>query len=91
MQIDFRYYFLINLTVQWVIRLLAGVGIPYGSSGQLPSIKQYFAGGIKLELNSEFRFFANKYIKPQYFSMQATSDCLTAMSINPEAGGKVTF
>ncbi len=42
---DFRYYIYFNEKRQIAMRLLAGIGVPYGNSLVLPYVKQYFAGG----------------------------------------------
>ncbi|MDQ6478950.1 BamA/TamA family outer membrane protein [Dyadobacter sp. LHD-138] len=44
---DVRYYRTINSKIKWANRFVAGVGIPFGNSKtmQLPTFKQYFAGG----------------------------------------------
>jgi len=43
---DVRYYFVHSETNQTVFRLLGGVAYPYGARKTLPSIKQYYAGGL---------------------------------------------
>ena len=41
---DYRYYFKLAPTMVWANRVIAGIGIPYGNSLQLPYIKQFFCG-----------------------------------------------
>ncbi|HSN49865.1 MAG TPA: BamA/TamA family outer membrane protein, partial [Bacteroidales bacterium] len=42
---DGRYYFAINKKNRIALRLMAGVGIPYGNSRVMPYLKQFFSGG----------------------------------------------
>ena len=42
---DSRYYFTINRNSRIATRVIAGVGVPYGNSSQMPYIKQFFSGG----------------------------------------------
>lgn len=43
--IDNRYYYRLAPSMTWASRLAAGVGAPYGSSRQMPFVKQFFVGG----------------------------------------------
>jgi hypothetical protein len=43
--VDFRYYDIVDKTNTIAYRLFAGVGIPYGNSSALPFEKMYFSGG----------------------------------------------
>jgi outer membrane protein assembly factor BamA len=45
MDLDFRYYDVINESNRIVYRLFMGGGFPYGNSSALPFVKQYFSGG----------------------------------------------
>lgn len=42
---DLRYYFKTGKESRLATRFYAGVGIPYGNSGVMPYIKQFYAGG----------------------------------------------
>ena len=42
---DFRDYFKVGYKSTIASRIIAGVGLPYGNSAQLPFIKQFFIGG----------------------------------------------
>lgn len=42
---DFRYYNQISPKRQLAYRLYTGIGVPFGFSGELPYIKQFFVGG----------------------------------------------
>ena len=42
---DLRYYLKLGKKSQWANRLIVGAGMPYGNSGQLPYVKQFFTGG----------------------------------------------
>lgn len=42
---DFRYYLKLSGNSQLASRVIAGVGLPYGNSFELPFIKQFFIGG----------------------------------------------
>lgn len=56
---DFRYYRKIGLTSTWANRIIAGYGIPYGNSAEIPFIKQFFAGG-----NNSIRAFRSRNVGP---------------------------
>lgn len=42
---DVRDYFHVNRNDQWVNRIFAGFGMPYGNSVSMPFVKQFFNGG----------------------------------------------
>lgn len=42
---DIRDYWQVNRNDQWVNRVFAGYGMPYGNSTSLPFVKQFFNGG----------------------------------------------
>ena len=54
-----RYYLKAGRNSVWASRLLAGFGLPYGNSGSLPFIKQFFIGG-----NNSIRAFRSRSIGP---------------------------
>ncbi len=56
---DIRKYIKISETAVWANRFIAGVGIPYGNSLQLPYIKQFFVGGT-----NSIRAFRSRSIGP---------------------------
>ena len=45
MEHDFRYYLKLNRNSKLANRIMVGIGMPYGNSGELPYIRQFFAGG----------------------------------------------
>ena len=45
LDLDFRYYNIINSSNRIVYRIFMGGGFPYGNSSALPFVKQYFSGG----------------------------------------------
>jgi outer membrane protein insertion porin family len=59
LQPDFRYYLNLSQYAMLASRIMAGVGIPYGNSSQLPNIKQFWAGG-----NSDLRGFPSRLLGP---------------------------
>jgi outer membrane protein assembly factor BamA len=56
---DVRYYIKVSKTSVWANRLIAGLGVPYGNSLQLPYIKQFFVGGT-----NSVRAFRSRSIGP---------------------------
>lgn len=58
-ELDGRYYKRYGLHSTWANRAIAGVGIPYGNSVQLPFIKQFFIGG-----NNSLRGFRSRSVGP---------------------------
>jgi outer membrane protein insertion porin family len=63
LQPDYRYYWHISKSTTLANRVLAGIGIPYGNSSQLPNIKQFWAGG-----NSDLRGFPSRLVGPGTFN-----------------------
>ena len=63
LQPDFRYYLRLSDASTIATRVMAGVGIPYGNSEQLPNIKQFWAGG-----NSDLRGFPSRLVGPGTFN-----------------------
>jgi len=45
MEHDFRHYLKLTENSQIASRIIAGVGVPYGNSNQLPYLRQFFIGG----------------------------------------------
>ena len=56
---DIRYYAKLSKTSVWANRFIAGLGLPYGNSLQLPYIKQFFVGGT-----NSVRAFRSRSIGP---------------------------
>ena len=56
---DVRYYKKLSETSVWANRFIAGLGLPYGNSLQLPYIKQFFVGGT-----NSIRAFRSRSIGP---------------------------
>jgi outer membrane protein assembly factor BamA len=53
---DYRhYYYFLNKTNAFVIRVLMGIGIPYGNSKEIPYEKSFFAGGANDMRGWQFR------------------------------------
>ncbi len=63
LQPDIRYYLHLSKGALIVARAIAGIGIPYGNSRQLPNIKQLWAGG-----NSDLRGFPSRLVGPGTFN-----------------------
>jgi outer membrane protein insertion porin family len=45
MRTDFRHYLKLGKESQLASRLIVGIGLPYGNSSSLPSVKQFVVGG----------------------------------------------
>ncbi len=56
---DVRYYYALNKNTRLANRVIAGFGLPYGNSTELPFIKQFFIGG-----NNSIRAFRSRSIGP---------------------------
>ncbi len=67
LQPDFRYYLRLTDRTNIATRIMAGIGIPYGNSAQLPNIKQFWAGG-----NSDLRGFQSRLAGPGSFNTDTT-------------------
>ncbi|AYN06500.1 BamA/TamA family outer membrane protein [Flavobacterium sp. 140616W15] len=65
---DFRHYFKLGKESQLASRLILGVGLPYGNSSSLPSIKQFVVGGT-----NSIRAFRARSIGPGSFKSQDTT------------------
>jgi outer membrane protein insertion porin family len=66
LQPDIRYYWHISKASTIAARAMAGIGMPYGNSSQLPNIKQFWAGG-----NSDLRGFPSRLVGPGTFNEYA--------------------
>lgn len=56
---DIRKYIKISETAVWANRFIAGLGLPYGNSLQMPYVKQFFVGGT-----NSIRAFRSRSIGP---------------------------
>ena len=56
---DVRYYRKISPRTTWANRLVAGIGLPYGNSYELPYVKQFFVGGT-----NSLRAFRSRSVGP---------------------------
>ncbi len=56
---DIRRYIKVSETAVWANRFIAGLGLPYGNSLQLPYVKQFFVGGT-----NSIRAFRSRSIGP---------------------------
>ncbi len=63
LQPDFRYYLRFSPGSTLASRIMAGIGIPLGNSGQLPNVKEFWAGG-----NSDLRGFPSRLVGPGTFN-----------------------
>lgn len=63
LQPDFRYYLKLSDAGMIATRVMAGIGIPYGNSKNLPNVKQFWAGG-----NSDLRGFPSRLAGPGTFN-----------------------
>ncbi len=59
---DFRHYMKLGRNSQLASRIIAGVGMPYGNSDQLPFMRQFFIGGV-----NSIRAFRARSIGPGTF------------------------
>ena len=62
MEHDFRHYMRLGENSQLASRIIAGVGLPYGNSSELPFIRQFFIGGT-----NSIRAFRARSIGPGTF------------------------
>jgi outer membrane protein insertion porin family len=69
LQPDFRYYLHFNPNTTFAARIMAGIGIPYGNSDELPNIKQFWAGG-----NSDLRGFPSRLVGPGTYNEYYTTE-----------------
>jgi len=45
--VDYRYYYHLNIQNQLIGRVFAGLAFPYGNATAIPFVKQYFGGGAQ--------------------------------------------
>lgn len=73
---DFRHYLKLGRNRQLASRLILGVGLPYGNSSSLPSIKQFVVGGT-----NSIRAFRARSIGPgRYVDTDTTTTFLPDQS-----------
>lgn len=58
-ELDYRYNQIVSKKVSNVYRIYAGIGIPYGNSEALPSVKKFYSGGA-----SSMRAWATRTLGP---------------------------
>ena len=73
-----RHYWRLGKGKQWINRLLMGYGLPYGNSGTLPFVKQFFTGG-----SSSIRAFRARTLGPGSYHNPAVD---TSALLANEAG-----
>lgn len=66
---DGRFYYDLTRNLKFASRFIAGVGVPFGKSDQLPYIKQFFAGGA-----NSIRAFAPRSVGPGSFIPTTEAD-----------------
>jgi len=69
MEHEFRHYYKLGRDSQIASRIIAGVGVPYGNSDQMPFIKQFFIGGT-----NSIRAFRARSIGPGTFKEDIDSN-----------------
>jgi outer membrane protein insertion porin family len=78
---DFRYYRKLGENTVLANRIIAGYGMPYGNSAQLPFIKQFFVGG-----NNSVRAFRSRSVGPGSSLDPKIAETVTFL---PEQGGDI--
>ncbi len=68
---DVRYYYNLKKPHSFVMRFVAGVGIPYGNSSLLPYVEQFYGGG-----NQSLRAWRFKTIGPGSFNTDSLGNSL---------------
>jgi outer membrane protein assembly factor BamA len=76
---DFRHYLRLGDNSQLASRIIVGAGFPYGNSGELPFIKQFFIGGT-----NSIRAFRARSIGPGTYDSQSNPD-----SFLPDQSGDI--
>lgn len=67
MEHDFRHYLKLGEKSQLASRIIVGIGMPYGNSGELPFIRQFFIGGT-----NSIRAFRARSIGPGSYLPEET-------------------
>ncbi|HEX2533928.1 MAG TPA: BamA/TamA family outer membrane protein, partial [Chitinophagaceae bacterium] len=68
LEADGRYYRKFGLNSVWANRAIIGYGLPYGNSGQIPYIKQFFAGG-----SNSVRAFRSRSLLGTFYDTSAST------------------
>ena len=79
MEHDFRHYLRLGRNSQLASRIIAGVGVPYGNSTELPYIRQFFIGGT-----NSIRAFRARAIGPGSFKVETAAN-----SFLPDQSGDI--
>ncbi len=72
---DIRHYSRLSPKTTWANRVIAGVGLPYGNSRELPFIKQFFSGGT-----NSIRAFRSRALGPGTYFEEANNRILPDQS-----------
>lgn len=75
LETDFRYYHKLGKTKVLANRIIIGAGLPYGNSGALPFVKQFFAGG-----NNSVRAFRSRALGPGTYRQPESATFLADQS-----------
>lgn len=88
LQTDLRYYrnYGVNPHSIWANRLFLGFGLPYGNSGQLPNVKQFYSGG-----NSSLRGFPSRLVGPGLFYQDPGDTSIKSRFIETSGDIKLEF
>lgn len=76
---DLRHYMRLGRNSQLASRIIAGVGVPYGNSTELPFIRQFFIGGV-----NSIRAFRARSIGPGTFRADVSEN-----SFLPDQSGDI--
>lgn len=77
LSLDFRYYHFIgrNKANQLAFRLITGIGLPYGSSRDMPFEESFYAGGANSMRGWQFRQLGpGEFSNPQGINMERIGD-----------------
>ena len=81
---DVRYYRKLSPRTIWANRLIAGIGIPYGNSSELPFVKQFFVGGT-----NSLRAFRSRSVGPGTYYNPAQNSTDSKQFIYPDQTGDI--
>ncbi|RAI97879.1 surface antigen-like protein [Chitinophaga skermanii] len=68
LSLEGRYYWKLSKNLNWVNRVFAGYGLPYGNSKSLPFVKQFFTGG-----SNSLRGFRARTLGPGSFRSDSST------------------
>ncbi len=80
-EVDFRHYLRLGENTQLASRIIAGAGVPFGNSRDLPFMKQFFSGGT-----NSVRAFRARSIGPGTFKAKVDEN-----SFLPDESGDLKF